>query len=79
MTVGDQIPEALQLALEGKKAPEDLTLEESEVWRQAFHEMMSKPSVESVAFFQDRRTRGLGVGSDADCKLVYQRDLNQRD
>ncbi len=79
MTVGDQIPEAVQLALEGKKAPEDLPLEESEVWRQAFHEIMSKPSAESVVFFKGRRARGLGVGSDADGKLVYQRDLNQRD
>lgn len=79
MTVGDQLPEAVQLALEGKKAPEDLTEDEFEVWSGAFSDMMSKSSAESVAFFNDRRTRGLGVGLDADGKLVYQLDLNQRD
>ncbi|MFY0616927.1 MULTISPECIES: hypothetical protein [Roseobacteraceae] len=78
MTTGDKLPEAIKLALAGEIAPVDLTPEESEIWSVAFAEMMSKPSIESVAFFNDRRARGLGVGLDADGNLVCQRDLYQR-
>lgn len=79
MTPSDHLPEAVRLALQGKKAPEDLTQKEFEVWSEAFNDVMFKPSAESIAFFKDRRARGLGVGLDADGNLLYQRDVNQRD
>ncbi|GGD83115.1 hypothetical protein GCM10010990_36480 [Croceicoccus mobilis] len=38
----------------------------------------SEPSAEEIAFHEDRRRRGLGVGLNEQGELVYQRDINAK-
>lgn len=38
----------------------------------------SEPSDDEIAFYEDRRKRGLGVGLNEHGELVYQRDTNAK-
>lgn len=38
----------------------------------------SEPTAREVAFHEDRRKKGLGVGLNENGELVYQRDINAK-
>lgn len=58
--------------LDGQKSPDDLTLEEQEVWFAQFAESMVEPSAEEEAFFAKRRKLGRGVGLSDAGDLVFE-------
>ncbi|KAA9007785.1 hypothetical protein [Histidinibacterium aquaticum] len=58
-------------ALAGNLGTTELTAEEFAAWEERFTELMGQPSPEELAFFEERRRSGLGVGLDADGKLVH--------
>lgn len=41
--------------------------------------LISEPTPQEVAFFEDRRSRGLGVGRSADGKIETQKEVNARE
>ena len=57
--------------LDGQKSPDDLTLEEQEVWFAQFAEAMTEPSAREKAFFAARRQLGRGVGLSDAGQLIY--------
>lgn len=57
-------------ALAGELSASDLTVAEASVWCDEFVEKMGEPGPSEVAFFENRRRLGLGVGLDKDGDLV---------
>ncbi len=41
--------------------------------------LISEPTPQELAFFEDRRSRGLGVGRSADGKIETQKEVNARE
>lgn len=59
-------------ALQALIPPEQLSEEEAEVWRAGFLDRMRKPDREEERFFQERRSKGLGVGRDNTGAIAHQ-------
>lgn len=64
-------------ALAAEIKPSSLTDEEHAVWTDFFVEKMTLPGSDEEAFFARRRRLGLGVGLDADGKLVREHPPKQ--
>lgn len=60
----------ISAALEASLAPEELSVEEHEVWLSAFAEKMAEPSKKEKDFFARRRKLGLGVGLSESGEIV---------
>lgn len=59
-------------ALQGLRSPDELSLEEQEVWFAQFTDRMAEPSEEETAFHGKRRKLGRGVGLSVTGELIYQ-------
>lgn len=68
----------VEQALKGLVDIDDLTIEEQEEYFDRFDALLSKPSPVAEAFFEERRTLGLGVGMDDAGNLVEQRPTKSR-
>ena len=62
----------VQEALNAKRSPDELTLEEQEVFFDEFAASMMGEQPEAEAFFEQRRKQGVGVGLDDNDNLIYQ-------
>ena len=61
----------INAALAGELSPDELSAEEQEVWFAQFGEVVTGPSDQEEAFFEQRRQLGRGVGLNDKGELVY--------
>lgn len=61
----------IEEALKGLRPVSSLTDEQQEEFLDRFSEAMREPDEAELAFWEDRRRRGLGVGMDEDGNIVY--------
>jgi len=59
-------------ALKGLISPDELSAEEGDVFFDEFSQSLETETPEQIAFFEDRKSRGLGVGLDENDNLIYQ-------
>ena len=62
----------ISAVLSGEASPDDLSVEEQEVWFAQFAQDVTEPSSEETGFFENRRQLGRGVGLNDRGALVYQ-------
>lgn len=58
--------------LSGLTNPDDLSVQEQEVFFEEFADSMSNTTPEQKTFFAKRRKEGLGVGLDENDRLIFQ-------
>jgi hypothetical protein len=79
-TTGSDEPirhDLIRACLEGRAETTCLTEAEDAIWLEAFTELMDKPSAKEIAFFEEMRRRGGGVGVDENGKLVWGKPEDQ--
>ncbi len=59
-------------ALTGKRSQDDLTGVEQDVWMAGVADAMKEPTPKELAFFDERRQRGVGVGMNENGDIVRQ-------
>ncbi len=62
----------IEEALTGKRSQKDLTGVEQDVWIAGVADAMKEPTPKEIAFFEERRQRGVGVGMNENGDIVRQ-------